>query len=224
MDFYSVAAAVAGTGLVFGCGAYLYRCIKNVPAGYEDESGFHYGDPAATVDGWTFDGCRTAPAIDWSKPLVLTDGTPVELAPPESLQYWGGTNPDRDGDYWVQLPCGNRECVHPDGRSEETGLPIVRNWVPQPAAANSNLPQLTLDQELVLSVMDSDVGHSAAAISRWTNIPAGRVSEAQRELRKLGLADFGPLFDDDGKLRGRGYWLTPAGNALKVQLMKTVAA
>lgn len=40
--------------------------------------------------------------IDWSQPLELSDGTPVELMPPHAVpSMYGACNPDNENEYWV---------------------------------------------------------------------------------------------------------------------------
>lgn len=67
--------------------------------------------------------------------------------------------------------------------------------------------------------MSAELGYSAASIAAdlayerpcegWTE---KRVTAVRRSLHAKGYADFGPLVsEDDGLLRGRGYWLSPAG-------------
>lgn len=84
------------------------------------------------------------------------------------------------------------------------------------------LDPLTDDEAAVLMHMSGDLGYSAASISAdlafeqpeigWT---PKRVNAAQRSLRAKGYADFGVLTDDEGMLRGRGYWLCGAGCDLR---------
>lgn len=77
-------------------------------------------------------------SIDWTKPLELLDGTPVRLQTNEEMAgFYGGTNPDRDGEYWIigmngedlGEDFGEDSCVPPDGGG------IVRNvaLLPDPA-------------------------------------------------------------------------------------------
>lgn len=85
-----------------------------------------------------------------------------------------------------------------------------------PAAANSNVPKLTRDQRAVLLEMRDHLGFPAAFIAELTGLPLRRVRAAQRSLRDKGLAELGPLFDDENRLCGRGYWLTEAGEQERV--------
>lgn len=88
-----------------------------------------------------------------------------------------------------------------------------------PAPANSNVPPLTQDERLVLEEMRVDMGFAAASIAEWTGLPLRRVRDAQRNLYAKGLAELGPLFDE-GRLAGRGYWLTDAGEQERVNLVR----
>lgn len=78
---------------------------------------------------------------------------------------------------------------------------------------------VTPDEMAVLMQMSGDLGYPAAEISanlaferpdeQWT---PRKVSDVRRSLHAKGYADFGPLYsEDDGLLRGRGYWLSRAG-------------
>jgi hypothetical protein len=69
------------------------------------------------------------PAVDWTKPLELMDGTPVRLVTEdEGIQ----SNPDKDGDYWIRREDGERigldvdRCVSPEGLGGNN-KPFVRN-------------------------------------------------------------------------------------------------
>ena len=79
-------------------------------------------------------------SIDWSKPLGLTDGTPVRLEESDVREHPAYTNgadgaPDSQGDYWIVredgLPfCAGlfSLCVCPDeGSSGFDDVPPVRN-------------------------------------------------------------------------------------------------
>lgn len=85
------------------------------------------------------------------------------------------------------------------------------------------LDPLTNDEHTVLMQMSGDLAWSAAVIADnlaheapddgWT---ARRVNAAHRGLRDKGYALFGPLWsEDDGLLRGCGYWLCGAGCDLR---------
>ena len=73
-------------------------------------------------------------SIDWAKPIELLDGTPVRLQTNEEMAgFYGGTNPDHDGDYWIigmnGEDLGDDSCVPPDGGG------IVRNIANPPTDA-----------------------------------------------------------------------------------------
>lgn len=67
-------------------------------------------------------------SVDWSKPLELADGRRVRLLAPEDVP--GGANPDKDGDYWVLLPYGRKQCFRHCGRrsgAHQFTDPLIRN-------------------------------------------------------------------------------------------------
>ena len=82
---------------------------------------------------------------------------------------------------------------------------------------------LTANEHSVLMQMSGDFGYTAAVISAnlaheepnegWT---ARKVNKCQRSLHAKGFADFGHLMsDEDTLLRGRGYWLSAKGCAIR---------
>ena len=278
MDYHSAIAIALGAAGIASSVA-LYRWAKKAPAGYEDSDGFHYGDgPVFHFNGKTHPvqdvklpqitpapavhvpaGVEVAPGfapVDWSKPLELSDGTPVVLCPGEEVGLRGGTNPDSDGHYWVARedgqPLGGRAgglrrvCAAATGRAAFVGHVRNRAACDVPPAgwectrtaghdgpcagvpANSNVPALTDDQRRVLLEMNSEIGHTAATLQRRTGLPHKRVVAARRELAGMGLAVFGPLYQDCGEsnvLAGRGYILTPEGDRVQdVLFAEQVAA
>ena len=82
-------------------------------------------------------------AVDWTSPLELLDGTPVRLTRDEETgDVDRHSNPDPDGDYWIEREDGHRIastdcnsrskayrqlCVHANGCEEGTGTIVVRN-------------------------------------------------------------------------------------------------
>lgn len=82
---------------------------------------------------------------------------------------------------------------------------------------------LTADELAVLMQMSGDLGYPAAQISadlNYENEDDGwtprKVSGLHRSLRAKGYAEFGHLMsEDDGLLRGRGYWLSDTGCAIR---------
>lgn len=93
--------------------------------------------------------------IDWTKPIELMDGTPVVLDP----DGWAGGNPDRDGDYWIKRPDGERiassrggrgfasMCCNTDGSEEGVAIQIVRN---RAEPANDELAELRAFKEAAI--------------------------------------------------------------------------
>lgn len=233
MDLHSVIAIGLGAASV-ASGVVLLRWAKNAPEGYEDSEGFHMGEPPVPVHALQdIPHTSTAPAIDWSKPLELSDGTPVVLCPAEELGNWGGSNPDSEGFYWVQRPNGGkltartfhtRVCCTRWGHA---GIPgdynmAVRNRAEPPAAANSNLPALTSVQRAVLIEMSEEIGYTAAVLAANTQAPHKLVVQARRDLAKMGLARLVSLNGDGGEattLAGRGYILTREGARVRDELL-----
>lgn len=73
-------------------------------------------------------------AIDWSAPLELLDGTPVRLVTIYEMSgLYGGTNPDRDGHYWIKREDGkyidnlSKICIDSNAGKGGDSPPIVRN-------------------------------------------------------------------------------------------------
>lgn len=89
--------------------------------------------------------------IDWTAPLELMDGTGVRLITEAETQgVFGGTNPDRDGDYWViNEATGDEFCFHPDGESESARSEFIRN---RPC---HELPDA---REIIRGLLDGDDG------------------------------------------------------------------
>jgi len=241
MDYTSVIAIGLGAASAATC-ALLYRWAKNAPEGYEDSEGFHLGEAPVPVPALQ-DIPRvsdTPHAIDWTKPLEFSDGTPVVLSPQD---VWNKTNPDEDGDYWVRLPDGHDTCCDASGKNWHFGQ--LRNRA-EPAAAcavppagwdctrtpghdgpcaaipaNSNLPTLTSDQRAVLLEMSDEIGWTAATLQDRTGLPHKRVVFARRQLADMGLVVLTSLRGDcgeDNKLAGRGYILTAEGARVQSDL------
>lgn len=90
--------------------------------------------------------------------------------------------------------------------------PLGEPWAPPPPTANDNSPPLTDVQSLVLRSMSRNIGFTAKELSERTGLTVAEVNAVRRELRGLGLAKFGPLYDPDGAgVRGSGYVLTREG-------------
>lgn len=84
------------------------------------------------------------PAIDWTKPLELMDGTPIRLSDRNGKDF-GGTNPDRDGDYWIEREDGLPTDLGPGERCVSlagTFVQTIRNRA-EPAATptDDEIPQ-----------------------------------------------------------------------------------
>lgn len=207
---YNATVAIVGTGLLTGGTlAFLWHMAKREARQYQNVVENVNWEQQAIV-------LEAPPAIDWTKPLELLDGTPVRLGP----YGFGGKNPDKDGDFWVEREDGGRiagtqggayysMCVHPNGCEENTEIVIVRNRTEAPAVpapANSNLPQLTPDQRTVLLEMSQVSAKTAAYLREATGLPHVRVVEARQQLAAMGLAH---LSTPHGG--GRGYLLNSEG-------------
>lgn len=85
-----------------------------------------------------------------------------------------------------------------------------------PVAVEGAAWALLADERRILAEMSDFYGYPARRLADDTGLTTGRVKRAQGSLVRQGLADFGPLFDeDDGMLRGRGYWLNQHGYAVQ---------
>lgn len=113
-------------------------------------------------------------AIDWTKPLELLDDTPVRLTrDDETGEVCRYSNPDPDGDYWIEREDGERiesiakgrdargylqMCVHANGCEEGTGTVIVRNRdghvLPDPAT-------------IIRDLLEHSDGHRDGHLEEW---------------------------------------------------------
>lgn len=89
------------------------------------------------------------------------------------------------------------------------------------APANENMPALTVNQCAVLCEMGSqdEIARPASHLALRTGLHVSTVSLVRQQLRSLGLAEYGPLFDDEQNICGRGYWLTCEGVEAKARLL-----
>ena len=230
MDFSITAVAVqSGAALAVSAmiGWEIYRTRRDRKA-MNDATGVE-----PPLQPW--EGPReTAPAIDWSKPVEYVDGTPL-------VRAYRKDYPDCYGDYHLVREDG---AVFLASSGSATGLIVSRNgkfWLDAEREdapvlvrnraeatatepANENLPPLTVNQCAVLCEMSGDYGHTAATLSRFTGLTTGVVSTVRRELRDMGLAECGPVLDEDtGKPNGSGYWLTEAGTQARERLLDAEA-
>lgn len=80
---------------------------------------------------------------------------------------------------------------------------------------------LTEEQRAVVHSLMIEVGQGPGHIAATTHalgvpITVKRARTILQELRTLGVVDFGYLMsDDDGLLRGRGYWLDTFGRCVR---------
>lgn len=210
MDVFSVSVIAVTAAGVAACGALAWRAALTAPEGYEDAEGFHIGPTPAPVDilnGPVVPASVIAPVIDWTKPLeAVRDGKvhPVEY----KFFNEGGLVPHRVAfDGWSNW----HACD--DGRVPGTHI-VIRNRAEAPAVANDNLPKLTHEQARVLAEMHSEISYPAAKLASWTGLSEKAVTKARKELKALGLVEYGTLRGDGGEsheIAGRGYWLTKAG-------------
>lgn len=207
---YAAAVAVAG-------GALLWREIRKAPEGYEDASGFNYGpEPAEPV------ALPAHEAIDWHGPLELVyDAGRIVIAVKCNRPHpklYGREVEAVDGSNWWVLD---------NGKIPGTRC-YIRNGV-APVAKNDNVPTLTREQAAVLFEMHADISYTAAELSEQSGVPEKTVTKVRKELRALGLAEYGTQRSEGGdghEVAGRGYWLTAAGLDAQRRLIaaQTVAA
>lgn len=115
--------------------------------------------------------------IDWTKPIETLDGHPVRL---ENPCGWGnGSNPDDQGDYWVERVDGGKigglkvQCVGPDGgdyvrNTQPTTTPdtldelpeLIRQW-----ANDRNLINGATSQAQTVKLFE-ECGEVAHAVAR----------------------------------------------------------
>lgn len=88
---------------------------------------------------------------------------------------------------------------------------LVKAWAPMAFA--------------VMEQMSDELAYPAASISADVQADGGiEITEKQaldimRAFRTLGIADFGPLYDQDSdRVMGRGYWLSGKGYKLRAAL------
>lgn len=89
---------------------------------------------------------------------------------------------------------------------------------PPPAAPGYAAPAMSETAKIILRLMPSGPPVRARSLALASNVPVAGVLAAQRELRALGLAEYGPAANDNGKFAGSGYGLTPAGAEVQRQL------
>ncbi|MGQ3289052.1 hypothetical protein [Sphingopyxis sp.] len=92
--------------------------------------------------------------------------------------------------------------------------PAVRPAPPPPL----RVPPMTGAARIVIPLMRSGPAIPARSIATVSGLPVSGVLAAQRELRAIGLAAYGPAANDNGKFAGSGYSLTDAGLELQQRL------
>ncbi len=129
---------------------------------------------------------NTTPAIDWTKPLELMDGTPVVLDP----EIAG--NPDRDGDYWIVREDGEKiqlsepncqyrtMCVRSNGMEESIDVQIVRNRA-EPAAA----PEIEVGNISFSSVSEVATLRDQFAMAALTGFARGKTVKLPDQMAEL---------------------------------------
>ena len=92
--------------------------------------------------------------------------------------------------------------------------PAMRPAPPPPL----RMPAMTSAARIVLRFMLGGPAIPARTIGQRCGLSASGVLAAQRELRALGLAKYGPAANDNGRIAGSGYSLTDAGLELQRRL------
>lgn len=67
---------------------------------------------------------------------------------------------------------------------------------------------------------DGEIVRPASYTAADLGLPVDAVRAAIKRLREIGLARWGNLTDEDGRLAGRGTWLNGAGCALQTMLRR----
>lgn len=93
-------------------------------------------------------------------------------------------------------------------------MPVMRP-APRPPL---HIPAMTSAARIVLGFMPTGPAIPARSIGQRCGLSATNVLAAQRELRALGLAKYGPAANDNGAFAGSGYSLTDAGQELQRRL------
>lgn len=148
------------------------------------------------------------PVVDWF--------APIEIVAPDGATIPATYNPHAfDGDPFLRgvTAKGVDWASTPSGAILGTPL-VVRNCLPE-AHANDNGPELTAVQRKVLLAMHGELAFSATRMANRAGVTVTQARQSHRELRDMGLAEFGAIYDDDHHFAGRGYWLND--NGLKAQ-------
>jgi hypothetical protein len=164
--------------------------------------------------------------------LILFTGSAVSVGCSLALWHLARKAPagyeDADGFHYgdqpaCPLPPAGWACTREPGH--EGPCAAVGPWEQLPEPANVNLPVLTENQARVLREMDADLGHTANTLMQRTGFSHILVNKARRDLRDMGLAFHGPLFDQDtGRPSGSGYLLTAEGERVKAALVGVAVA
>lgn len=89
----------------------------------------------------------------------------------------------------------------------------------RPTLIDEVINTLTDDAREAISTLDDYYGHGPKHVASALGWPIDRAKSALAELRRDGIAAFGPLFDEyGGDLRGCGYWLDTFGREVKTRL------
>ncbi len=72
------------------------------------------------------------------------------------------------------------------------------------------------DDRRVLDELCEDIGRGPTHISAVLNCTRAQARATLQNLEREGVVEYGSLVsDDDGLLRGRGYWISPFGRHVK---------
>lgn len=83
----------------------------------------------------------------------------------------------------------------------------------------TELAELSENELRVLDHMDSEMSYPFRYVASMALVPDSEVRSIMRSFRTRGIACYGTLMDeDDGTVRGSGYWLSDAGYRLRNSL------
>ena len=82
------------------------------------------------------------------------------------------------------------------------------------------LAHLSLDERAILCAMNNEFAVPYGQLANKTRIPVENVKLSMKLLHRRGFVDFGALHnEDDDLIRGRGYWLSHKGKAIRDKIL-----
>lgn len=116
------------------------------------------------------------------------------------------SSPFSSGEFIADMIAESRNSVYKNGEKAGHMKAVAEQQRRKPIATMSR------DELSVLKAMtDGEFCPSFAGIAAVTLLPEKDVREIVRGFKRDGFATMGPLTDDEGKMRGRGYYLTAKG-------------